>query len=143
LDRIEELIADLDAIVDSRYRLAVDGLVEVGGSAVQPLCRALTDSSECRRSRAAEALGRLRRREALPVLRERLRTIGGERAAQVRPRIWAAIMRIENASASIGGRPRAGEADVMVPTGRPRPAAEALEAVVPVWGGIDMPGVTA
>jgi HEAT repeat protein len=59
MDRIEELIADLDAKVDRRYRMAFEGLVRIGAPAVGPLCRALTDASDCRRGRAAEALGEI------------------------------------------------------------------------------------
>jgi HEAT repeat protein len=132
LDRIEELIADLDAFADSRYRLAIQDLVRIGEPAVESLCRALTDAREGGRGRAAEVLGRLGRREALPALRERLRTMVGERAAQVRPRIWAAIMWIENAEEWTNRRPRIGDADTLMTAGRPRRAED-----------IDMPGVSA
>ena len=105
------------------YLLATDNrtrLAQLDGDAVAPLCSLVELSASSLRTEAAEALGWLRQREALPTLRRRLRPLIGETHRETRTAVAAAIRQIEAASSDTRNRPRAGSTAAAQPEGRPR-----------------------
>jgi HEAT repeat protein len=108
-------------------RLAKEILVRIDTHAVGPLYRVLTNGDIDGRRMAAEVLGNIGRREALPALKARL-GFGKERSGRVRDGIRAAIEKIEEATKHLKGKPRAGEVEALTPTGRPRAAGDAPTA---------------
>jgi HEAT repeat protein len=86
---------------------AVRALVRVGRPAIPRLCRVLMTEGRDARRAAAEALGEIGDRSALPALRERLPylALGGEREADVRAALRSAIARIEGITAAIQALP--------------------------------------
>ena len=111
--------------------LLLDSYADVaatGDAALAPLCELLADRDGRLRARAAECLGLLGRREALPVLRARLGMLR-EREAAVRARVREAIARIEGQATATHGRPRTDAAPAVGTDGRPR-----IQIDVPVPG---------
>jgi HEAT repeat protein len=105
------------------HSLAVEALPRVGSTAVAPLCRALRHPGRGVRLAAAEALGAIADREAIPDLRARARRLGGEFDGEVRAALSAAIARIESRSVDSRALPREGCTGAG-PEGLPRAAPE-------------------
>ena len=103
------------------YALAVDDdalLRRLGTSGLEWLSELLFHHPPSMRCDAIAALGRLGAREALPMLRRRLRRWRGEGDREVRALIAEAVLQIEAATEATAGLPR--PADGPAPHARPR-----------------------
>jgi HEAT repeat protein len=120
-DRERTYVHWTDAEMHEVRQAAVVALGKIGDvSAIHPLSLTLTDDDLSLRTDAAEALGGIGRREALPALKSRLRPIVGEHDPDVRFSLRAAIEKIESATIKSARLPRAAVPVVPIPAGRPR-----------------------
>jgi hypothetical protein len=118
---IEPLVSALPTVRGAEVCELLRALAGLGVGAVGPLAKRLRHPDPSVRRLAADALGEIERREALPLLRARLRVVGGEPDSVVAGAIRQAIYRIERTTRSLQGLPQS-PGDDTASERLPRPA---------------------